>query len=68
MNEQMPPEYIAFLLEYESLCKRHGLMVFSEGEQVCVGSYEAGLWRIVESTIDKYNRVTFDAPKIPDSQ
>jgi hypothetical protein len=41
-----------FIDEYKALCDRHGLMVFSDGESVEVGTLEAGYWGIEESTED----------------
>ena len=34
----------AFLDEYRALCRRHGLMVFSDGEAVQIGDADEELW------------------------
>lgn len=46
----IPNEVDAFIREYEALCKKHRLMVLSEGEPVTVGEYEKDLWGIREYT------------------
>lgn len=50
-------EYEDFYEEYEALCKKHGLMVLSDGEQVQIGSRDEKLWGLKESTIDWANSV-----------
>ena len=45
-----PPSVIRFLGEYEALCRKHNLMVFSDGESVEVDEADENLWGINEST------------------
>ena len=47
---EAPEEVAQFLKEYESLCKKHGLMVLSEGEEVSVGPLDDSLWGIRKTT------------------
>lgn len=35
---ELPPRVRAFIDEYKALCDKHGLMVFSDGESVEVGT------------------------------
>lgn len=38
-----------FVREYEELCKKHNLMVISDGEPILVDKYDVGLWGLRES-------------------
>jgi len=49
---KLPENYEAFYREYEALCKKHGLMVISEGEEVTIYRYREGLWGLRNSTAD----------------
>lgn len=50
MDIELPERAKNFLKEYSELCKKHGLMVLSEGEQVQIAPYEEDLWGLEEST------------------
>lgn len=52
----LPENVEAFLAEYETLCRKHGLMVLSEGEAVEVCPVDDELWGIRESTIRRLER------------
>lgn len=52
----LPESYKLFYQEYKTLCKKHGLMICSEGESVDIDRYEDGLWEVKESTIRYANR------------
>ena len=41
---------LKFLEEYEALCRKHGLMVLSDGEEVQLGPFHKDLWNVREST------------------
>lgn len=45
----IPERIEAFLDEYEALCRKHGLMVLSEGEALQVDEADETLWHIRES-------------------
>ena len=45
-----------FYKEYRELCKKHNLMVCSDGEEVQISKYEEGLWGLKEST-ERWNRL-----------
>jgi hypothetical protein len=47
---KLPQKYECFLKEYELLCKKHDLMVFSEGEPVWVGKADEDLWDVEKET------------------
>ncbi len=57
MNEKetmkLPPHYAAFLEEYRTLCHKHGLMVFSEGEGIAITDADEKLWHIEEGSVDQ---------------
>ena len=46
----LPKKANDFLEEYKALCKKHRLMVLSDGEEVQIGPYGDDLWQIEEST------------------
>lgn len=48
----IPANVVAFMAEYESLCRKHGLMVSSDGEPVSIGPADSDLWGIKTSTAD----------------
>lgn len=45
-----PENVTKFLEEYEQLCRKHNLMVFSEGESVEVDKADEDLWAIRQNT------------------
>ena len=51
MDSILPDNYKEFLDDYEKLCRKHKLMVLSEGEKVTIGDYERLLWNIRLNTI-----------------
>ncbi len=52
----LPNSVTIFLDEYEKLCRWHGLMVFSDGEQVGVGIIDSNLWNIRDGTENYFER------------
>lgn len=56
----MPDHYRDFLDDYIAICKKHGLMIFSDGESVEVGSANDDLWRIEEGTLDRIEQYGVD--------
>ena len=51
---RLPENYTIFLKDYRELCKKHGLMILSDGEEVEVGEYEKDLWGVRRTTIAKF--------------
>lgn len=52
----MDPKKQAFINEYRELCKKHNLMVLSEGEIVVVAEYEDNLWGLERYTEEEDER------------
>jgi hypothetical protein len=51
MSTKFTPHNVEeFLDEYEQLCRKHNLMVFSDGESVEVDEADENLWGIREHT------------------
>ena len=54
MRKELPAKYVAFLHEYTELCRKHGLMVLSNGEPVVVGDADEDLWGIEQRTKEEW--------------
>ena len=52
-KRKLPGNYDAFYREYEALCRKHNLMVLSDGEEVTIGKADKNLWGVKKSTLDK---------------
>lgn len=46
----MTPKQEKFYKKYKQLCKKHGLMIISPGEQVIISEYDASLWYLKDAT------------------
>ena len=46
---EVPEAIDNFIKEYEILCKKHKLMIISDGEPIIVDTYEKSLWNIRKS-------------------
>lgn len=42
-----------FFDEYEALCRKYGLMLYSDGEEVWAGSMEDEYWHVKRRTYEK---------------
>ena len=52
LDVSLPERAQKFLKEYSELCRKHGLMICSDGEQVQIGAVDKDLWGVEESTKD----------------
>ncbi len=50
-HKDLPFHYEAFLSEYEALCRKYNLMVFSDGESVEIGKADDALWGLREGSL-----------------
>jgi hypothetical protein len=52
----LPFKLVTFLREYRDLCRKHGLMVCSDGEEVEVGKANHDLWGVARATVEHFKR------------